>query len=222
VRTTITKSSPVGTAELSPGRSRGSAGATEKSRRNDWKSCRNLALNSGSESGILNRGIFRDGSALGAPPGNSSRPYGTYRLSNLYPGLRPGLGSAVPAGLGAETDSTQIRFFTEDRLIFSFYSPIVVAMRALSFPKSCVVCCKKCGHDVLAGTASFPASSIFVVCSLCGEKRKYLPSEVIHGRPHFAVRRRRARHLPVDGRRGPVAAHLGPLRSEPMAAGRGR
>ena len=84
-------------------------------------------------------------------------------------------------------------------------------MRALPFPKSCVVCCKKCGHDVLAGTESFPASSIFVVCSLCGEKRKYLPSEVIHGRPHFAVRRRR-----------PVAAHLGPLRNQPMAAGRGR
>jgi hypothetical protein len=30
---------------------------------------------------------------------NSSRPYGTFRLSNLYPGLRPGLSSAVPAGL---------------------------------------------------------------------------------------------------------------------------
>src|ERR1700733_3629381 len=29
-----------------------------------------------------------------------SRPYGTFRVSNLYPGLRPGLSSAVPAGLG--------------------------------------------------------------------------------------------------------------------------
>src|SRR5450631_3435506 len=29
----------------------------------------------------------------------SSRPYGTFRLLNLYPGLRPGLSSAVPAGL---------------------------------------------------------------------------------------------------------------------------
>src|SRR5271156_4146285 len=86
-------------------------------------------------------------------------------------------------------------------LIFSFYSPIVVPMRALPFPKCCVVCCKKCGHDVLTGTDSFPAGSIFVVCSLCGEKRRYLPSEVIHGSPHFVVRR--------NGRRGPVAAHLG-------------
>jgi hypothetical protein len=29
----------------------------------------------------------------------SSRPYGTFRLSNFYPGLRPGLSSAVPPGL---------------------------------------------------------------------------------------------------------------------------
>jgi hypothetical protein len=94
-------------------------------------------------------------------------------------------------------------------LIFSFYSPILVAMRALPFPKCCVVCCKKCGHDVLTGTDGFPASSIAVVCSLCGEKRRYLPSEVIHGRPHFLVRRKR----------GPVAAHLGPL---PMRVALGR
>src|SRR5580658_5568362 len=84
----------------------------------------------------------------------------------------------------------------QNHLIFPFYSPIVLSMRALPFPKSCVVCCKKCGHDVLAGTESFPANSIFVVCSLCGEKRRYLPSEVIHGRPHFVVRRKPPRHLP--------------------------
>jgi hypothetical protein len=33
--------------------------------------------------------------APGTPPGNSSRPYGTFRLLNLYPGLRPGLRSAT-------------------------------------------------------------------------------------------------------------------------------
>jgi hypothetical protein len=78
-------------------------------------------------------------------------------------------------------------------LNFSFYSPIVVDMRALPFPKSCVVCCKKCGHDVLTGADSFPACPVYVVCSLCGEKRKYLPSEVIHGRPHFLLRKRASR-----------------------------
>jgi hypothetical protein len=97
-------------------------------------------------------------------------------------------------------------------LIFSFYSPILVAMRTLPFPKCCVVCCKKCGHDVLSGTDGFPASSIFVVCSMCGEKRRYLPSEVIHGRPHLVVRRKRA----------PVAAQFGSLSSARVAVGRGR
>jgi hypothetical protein len=94
-----------------------------------------------------------------------------------------------------------------------------MCMRALPFPKSCVVCCKKCGHDVLAGTDGFPASSIFVVCSLCGEKRRYQPSEVIHGRPHFMLRKKRSVDLI---KRGPIAAHLGPLRAERAAAGRGR
>jgi hypothetical protein len=104
-------------------------------------------------------------------------------------------------------------------LIFPFYSPIVVCMRALAFPKSCVVCCKKCGHDVSAGTDGFPANAIFVVCSLCGEKRRYQPSEVIHGRPHFAVRRKTG---VAATKRGPMAAYLGSLRGERVSAGRGR
>ena len=37
----------------------------------------------------------------------SSRPYGTFRLSNLYPGLRPGLSSAVPAGLRLQLVDSQ-------------------------------------------------------------------------------------------------------------------
>jgi hypothetical protein len=64
-------------------------------------------------------------------------------------------------------------------------------MRVLHFPKSCVVCCKKCHHDVPAGTNSFPPGDIFVVCPLCGEKRKYLRAEVLHGRPHFLAASRK-------------------------------
>jgi hypothetical protein len=113
-----------------------------------------------------------------------------------------------PVWIGADSVTSRL-------LTFSFYSPTVMGMRTLAFPKSCVVCCKKCGHDVLAGTEGFPASSIFVVCSLCGEKRRYSPSEVIHGRPHFVVRRKRPREL---ARRGPVAAQLGGLRGEIVVA----
>ena len=57
------------------------------------------SLNPGSESGILNREAFREVRAT------SSRPYGTFHFSNLYPGLRPGLRSAVPAGLSFAIES---------------------------------------------------------------------------------------------------------------------
>ncbi len=103
-------------------------------------------------------------------------------------------------------------------MIFAFYSLIVICMRALSFPKCCVVCCKKCGHDVLSGTDGFPATSISVVCSLCGERRRYLPSEVMHGRPHSIFRGRRT--TPVTQRRGPMAVQVGSAYR--MTAGRSR
>jgi hypothetical protein len=58
-----------------------------------------MVLDSVSGSGILNPGHSEmevPGDCLRV---TCSRPYGTFRLSNLYPGLRPGLSSAVPAGL---------------------------------------------------------------------------------------------------------------------------
>jgi hypothetical protein len=36
---------------------------------------------------------------------------------------------------------------------------------------------------VPSGVKEFPFHSIVVTCSLCGEERQYLPSEVILGRP---------------------------------------
>jgi hypothetical protein len=63
VRTTIAKSSPAGTAIEA------------------W------SQDSGSGSGILNRRIFVMGMPLHWFQVTSSPPYGTFRLSNLYPGL---------------------------------------------------------------------------------------------------------------------------------------
>ena len=45
-----------------------------------------------------------------------------------------------------------------------------------------VVPCKKCRRDVPTGVAEFPFKSIVVDCPLCGEKRRYLPSEIFLGR----------------------------------------
>ena len=48
--------------------------------------------------------------------------------------------------------------------------------------KTFVVACKKCRRDVPTGAAEFPFQSIVVECPLCGEKRRYLPSEIFLGR----------------------------------------
>ena len=50
--------------------------------------------------------------------------------------------------------------------------------------KQFVVECKSCRQSVPAGVKEFPFRSIFIVCPLCGEEHRYLPSEVAKGRPN--------------------------------------
>src|SRR3974377_1454072 len=57
--------------------------------------------------------------------------------------------------------------------------------------KKFVVTCKRCRRDVPCGVAEFPFQSITVVCCLCGEQRRYLPSEVFLGKPDHLVRQSR-------------------------------
>ena len=49
--------------------------------------------------------------------------------------------------------------------------------------KRFIVTCKRCRRDISTGVKEFPFQSINVECSLCSEVRRYLPSEVFHGRP---------------------------------------
>ena len=53
--------------------------------------------------------------------------------------------------------------------------------------KQFVVTCKRCRRDVPAGVREFPFQSVVVTCPLCGEQRRYLPSEVFLGRPDQLV-----------------------------------
>jgi hypothetical protein len=55
--------------------------------------------------------------------------------------------------------------------------------------KQFVVTCKRCRRDVPTGLNEFPFQSIAVECQLCGEKRRYLPSEVFLGKPDHLVAR---------------------------------
>jgi hypothetical protein len=68
-----------------------------------------MILDSGRGLELSIAGIASDGSAWDCLQATSSRPYGTFRLSNLYPGLRPGLSSAVPAGLILQSLGSQAR-----------------------------------------------------------------------------------------------------------------
>jgi len=50
--------------------------------------------------------------------------------------------------------------------------------------KQFVVTCKRCHSYVSTGLKEFSFQSIFVTCPLCGDSRRYLPSETILGTPH--------------------------------------
>ena len=77
-------------------------------------------------------------------------------------------------------------------LIFVFSSPYTLPM-AFGFPirqnKVFVVECKRCRRDVPVGRDEFPFQSITVECPLCGELRRYLPSEIFFGWPDQLVTR---------------------------------
>jgi hypothetical protein len=53
--------------------------------------------------------------------------------------------------------------------------------------KQFIVACKGCRWDVPSGVKEFPFQSIVVICPLCKEQRRYLPSEVFLGRPNHLV-----------------------------------
>ena len=53
--------------------------------------------------------------------------------------------------------------------------------------KQFVVACKRCRRDLPAIVSEFPFQPIVVTCPLCGERRRYLPSEVFLGQPNRLV-----------------------------------
>ena len=71
---------------------------------------------------------------------------------------------------------------------FAVCSPMLILMSfGIQRRKLFVVECKRCRRDVPADVAAFPFQSIVVACPLCGELRRYLPSEVALGTPHHLV-----------------------------------
>jgi RNase P subunit RPR2 len=78
--------------------------------------------------------------------------------------------------------------------LLDFRFPFAYALSMFPGPsarKMFVVTCKKCRRDVPSGASEFPFQSILVECPLCGEKRRYLPSEVFLGRADQLVQRQK-------------------------------
>jgi hypothetical protein len=74
-------------------------------------------------------------------------------------------------------------------MAFSFYSPILVFMFKGPPPlKSFVIRCKGCKENIPAPVETLPAQPIAANCPLCGEHRRYLPSEVFQGRLSYKLR----------------------------------
>ena len=54
---------------------------------------------------------------------------------------------------------------------------------------SLVVSCKGCHRPVSVGIHSIPDNLVAVICPLCQEHRRYLPTEIYEGRNAFEVLR---------------------------------
>ena len=70
------------------------------------------------------------------------------------------------------------------RLMFAYS---VAMFQGPANRKLFVVTCKRCRRDIPTGMTEFPFQSITVVCCLCGEMRRYLPSELFLGKVDHLV-----------------------------------
>ena len=52
------------------------------------------------------------------------------------------------------------------------------------------ICCKDCGENIPAPVLTLPDTWIVAACPLCGQKRRYLPSEIFRGNLSYRLERR--------------------------------
>ncbi len=66
------------------------------------------------------------------------------------------------------------------RYLFSYTSPVFHAPAPGLYPF--VIVCKGCRQNIPAPVETMPDSWIIAVCPLCGQKRRYLPTDIFRGR----------------------------------------
>jgi hypothetical protein len=74
-------------------------------------------------------------------------------------------------------------------------------------PTHYVVTCKKCARAVPTGVTEWPRINLVVGCPLCGELRRYRPSEVFLGFPDHTLDQQRCRAA-VKSRNYAIRPHL--------------
>jgi hypothetical protein len=72
------------------------------------------------------------------------------------------------------------------RLLFAYTREMAFGFAVIE-RRLFVVQCKRCRRDVPSGVREFPFQPVTAECPLCGELRRYLPSEVFLGKPHHLV-----------------------------------
>ena len=90
----------------------------------------------------------------------------------------------------SESESNVIGSVDYFRLIFSYTEPM---FQGPPNQASFVIRCKGCGENVPAPVETLPASWIAAKCPLCGEHRRYLPTEIFRGRLSYALLRKPVR-----------------------------
>ena len=80
-------------------------------------------------------------------------------------------------------------------LIFAFFSPILSLCGTCPQPRLCnfALRCKGCGETIPAPVGTMPDSWIVAECPLCGQRRRYLPTEIFRGMLSHKLRSQRVR-----------------------------
>lgn len=75
--------------------------------------------------------------------------------------------------------------------MFAYYMFMIYASTSDVSPF--VVACKGCRENIRAPVETMPASWIIAKCPLCGQRRRYLPTEIFQGRISRALLRKSGR-----------------------------
>ncbi len=130
---------------------------------------------------------------VGSPSSETIQP-GNGCVVIVHPSLLPGVGNS-PTISAVKSPIPACQYL---RFIFAY----TVSVFNLPEARLCdfTIRCKGCGQNVPAPVESMPSYWIVAECPLCGEKRRYLPSDVFRGRVAMHLIRKPPQRVSIWGR----------------------